>query len=58
MRGEEQAGEGKRGIERREMKWRAIRREGPRGGEKEEDEESRTVRRRKMRREGQGEGRR
>jgi hypothetical protein len=39
------------------MKWRAIRREGPRGGEKEEDEESRTVRR-KMRIEGQGEGRR
>jgi len=24
------------------MKWRAIRREGPRGGEKEEDEERKT----------------
>jgi len=38
------------------MKWIAIRREGPRGGEKEGDEESRTVRRTKMRREGQGGG--
>ena len=56
MRREEQAGEGKRGREKREMKWRAIRQKGPRRGEKEEDEESRTARKMKMRREGEGVG--